>query len=136
MSLNCILWLTHKKRVFFCLFLFLFFVVVVVVVLLVECYYPLLVISLFFYDFFFNQWNIFAVTRFLVTPLLVTALLCLVTPHKRFHLISTKLFYPLARGNRWQILLIQRSLIFSLIFRRLPTQKLRTICAAVKFVSR
>ena len=49
-------------------------------VFLVEFYFPLLVFSFFFYDFFLNLWNIFALTRFLVTPLLVTALLCLVTP--------------------------------------------------------
>ena len=34
------------------------------------------------FSYFFNLLNFYPVTRFLVTPLLVTALLCLVTPPK------------------------------------------------------
>ena len=62
-------------------------------VFLVEFYFPLLIFSLFFM-IFFNLWSIFAVTCFLVTPLLrysllVTALLCLVTALHKSHLKST-----------------------------------------------
>ena len=51
-------------------------------------YYEITTIFTFFlslgviYLFFFNLFNSYPVTRFLVTPLLVTALLCLETPPK------------------------------------------------------